>query len=149
MNDRGQLFGDLVRLEIELWDAVDARLRDECDLGLGSFQVLQVIQRTDPCRVNDIVLALSITVGGVSKAVDRLEKAGHCARRSNPADRRSSIIELTSGGAALLDAATAVFEAELGARLSLDDHELAAFATTIARLRDVNRALGRNRAASR
>src|SRR4051794_5259552 len=42
MADPGQLFGDLVRLEIELWDAVDARLRAGCDIGVGSFQILQI-----------------------------------------------------------------------------------------------------------
>jgi DNA-binding MarR family transcriptional regulator len=149
MNDRGQLFGDLVRLEIELWDAVEARLREDCALGLGSFQVLQVIRRTDPCRLNDVVQALSITVGGASKAVDRLERAGHCVRRSNPADRRSSIIDLTEDGAAVLDAATQTFEAELQARLALPAAELAQFAATVAKLRDLNRALGGSRAASR
>jgi MarR family transcriptional regulator, organic hydroperoxide resistance regulator len=145
MENHGQLFGDLVRLEIELWDAVDARLRADCGLGLGSFQVLQVIQRTDPCRVYDIVQGLSITVGGASKAVDRIEKAGHCARRSNPDDRRSSIIELTPDGAEVLERATAVFEAELRERLALEPDELAQFRATITRLR----ALGRSRAAGR
>src|SRR4051812_50101758 len=108
MYDRGRLFGDLVRLEIELWDALDARLRAQCGLALGSFQVLSVIGTTDPCRVHDIVTALSITVGGASKAVDRVEKAGHAARRSNPNDRRSSIIDLTPAGATLLERTTAV-----------------------------------------
>src|SRR3954452_7001765 len=120
MEDPGELLGDLVRLEIELCEALDARLRREGDLGLGSFQVLQVIQRADPCRVYDIVQALSITVGGASKAVDRSVKAGHCVRRSNPHDRRSSIIELTPEGADVLARATAVFEAELRGRLALD-----------------------------
>jgi DNA-binding MarR family transcriptional regulator len=148
MHDPGQLFGDLVRLEIELWDALDARLREDCGLGVASFQVLQIIEREDPCRVNDIVADLSITVGGASKAVDRIEKAGHCARRSNPADRRSSIIELTSEGASLLERASRVFDAELRARLALPESELAHFAGTIGALRDINRSLGRSRAAS-
>jgi DNA-binding MarR family transcriptional regulator len=142
MNDLDQLFGDLVRLEIELWDALDAHLRERCDLGLGSFQVLRVIDGTEPCRVNDIVQALSITVGGASKAVDRVERAGHAARRSNPHDRRSSVIDLTPAGAALLLAATEVFQAELRERLALDPAELAQFAATITKLLQ----LGRNRA---
>src|SRR4051812_5962216 len=117
MNDLGQLFGDFARLEIELWDALDARLRAECDVGLGTFQTLQVIDRVDPCRIQDIVQALAITVGGASKVVDRIEKAGRCRRRANPHDRRSSIIELTPAGADALAAAGAVFSAELELRI--------------------------------
>src|SRR3954451_17618035 len=120
MNDLGPLFSDFVRLEIELWDALDAELRAQCDLGLGSFQVLQVIARTDPCRVNDIAGALSITIGGASKAVDRVERAGHAIRRSHPTDRRSSVIDLTPAGAALLQAATATFQTALRDRLALE-----------------------------
>jgi DNA-binding MarR family transcriptional regulator len=45
------------------------------------MNVMLVIERTRTCRVNGIATALSITVGGASQAVDRLEKHGHCARR--------------------------------------------------------------------
>ena len=65
------------------------------------------------CRVYDIAQALAITVGGTSQAVDRLESAGRCVRRANPADRRSSIVELTDEGKALLDNALVVFDDEL------------------------------------
>jgi hypothetical protein len=50
--------------------------------------------------VFDIAEELSLTVGGTSKLVDRIEAAGHCVRRANPDDRRSSIIELTPRRAA-------------------------------------------------
>jgi DNA-binding MarR family transcriptional regulator len=60
---------------------------------------------------------LSITVGGTSKAVDRIESCGHVVRRSNPGDRRSSIIELTPAGARALAESEAVVDAELEARL--------------------------------
>jgi DNA-binding MarR family transcriptional regulator len=73
MTDLKQLFSDLVRLEIELYDALDRRLRDDFGLPLSRFELMQVIARTEACRVYDIVSRLSITVGGVSKAVDRME----------------------------------------------------------------------------
>src|SRR5947209_216996 len=76
MPDLSALFHDLVRFEIELWNAVDARLRADCDLLLSRFEPLQVISRRSPCRVQDIADELSITVGGASKLVDRIEVAG-------------------------------------------------------------------------
>src|ERR1700744_639478 len=90
------LFSELVRLEVELWGAVEGRGRAEHGMALGSYEGMAVVARQPGCRVHDIATALSITVGGVSKIVDRLEAAGYCARRANPADRRWSIIELTA-----------------------------------------------------
>ena len=65
------------------------------------------------CRVFDIARALEITVGGTSQAVDRLAKAGWCARTSHPTDRRSSLVELTADGTAVLRAAAPFFDEEL------------------------------------
>ena len=72
-----------------------------------------VIDATPLCRVHDIARAVAITVGGASQAVDRLESAGLCARRANPSDRRSSIVELTPQGKELLRTAAPVFDREL------------------------------------
>ena len=106
-------FNVLIRFEVALWNAVDARLRAECDLSLSWFAPMQVIGRSERCRVYDIADELSMSVGGVSKLIDRIEASGYCARNPNPDDRRSSIIELTPRGAQVLTAATAAFEDEL------------------------------------
>jgi DNA-binding MarR family transcriptional regulator len=113
MSELRQVFDDLVRFETVLWAAVDERLRTDCGITLGTLNVMLVIDATPLCRVQDIARALEITVGGTSQAVDRLEAAGHCARRANPADRRSSILELTPEGAQLLAVAGPVFDGEL------------------------------------
>lgn len=117
MADLKQIFNDLIRFEIELWNTIDARLRREFDLPLGSFDTMQVIARIGNCRVYDIARELSITVGGASKVVDRIEASGHCRRRANPDDRRSSIIELTVAGVGLLAQASEAFENELQLRI--------------------------------
>lgn len=132
-----QLFSDVVRLEIELWDAVDRRLRETPGISMGDFDVMQVVARTASCRVYDIAEQLSVTVGGISKAVDRLERRGHVARRSNPGDRRSSIIELTPEGSQALGSAGAVVDDELQLRLGavLPADSLAQLGSLIARLR--------------
>ena len=111
--DARAVFDDLVRFETVLWNAVDARLAAEVDVSLGSFNVLLVVDATPACRVQDVAAALAITVGGASQAVDRLERRGWCARRPNPADRRSSIVEVTAPGREVLGRAGAVFDREL------------------------------------
>jgi DNA-binding MarR family transcriptional regulator len=131
------VFTDLVRYQIELWNAVDARLRADHDLPLSRFEPLQVIAHRESCRVFDIAEEMVITVGGTSKLVDRLEAAGHVQRRSNPEDRRSSIIELTPSGRRLLSRATATYEDELSLRLGsvISARELDRLASTLATLR--------------
>ena len=113
MTDLRQVFDDLVRFETILWGVVDGRLQEECDISLASLNAMLVIDATPLCRVYDIARAVAITVGGASQAVDRLESAGLCARRANPSDRRSSIVELTPEGTELLGIAAPVFDREL------------------------------------
>jgi MarR family transcriptional regulator, organic hydroperoxide resistance regulator len=135
--DLKHLFSELVRLETELWDAVASRLRAEHDLPLQQFEFMQVIAGTPNCRVQDIAAEISITVGGTSKIVDRIEAAGHCVRSANPGDRRSSILKLTPAGQRLLATATVTFEEELLSRLgsAVSDRSLVQFTRTLARLR--------------
>jgi MarR family transcriptional regulator, organic hydroperoxide resistance regulator len=137
MADLPDLFHQLVRFETELWNTVDARLRAEFDLPLSRFEPMQVIARRPACRVYDIAEELSITVGGTSKLVDRIEAAGHCVRRANPGDRRSSIIELTTAGRRVLAKATKVFEDELQTRVesAVPARSLQQFYSTLIKLR--------------
>jgi DNA-binding MarR family transcriptional regulator len=141
MPDLKVLFSDLIRLETDLWNAVDARLRSEHDLQLTWFEPMQVMSKYPACRVFDIKEELSITVGGTSKLVDRIEAAGLCRRRANPDDRRSQIIELTPAGRRLLAKATKSFEDELQTRLEsvVTGRALDQFGATLTRLRAANR----------
>lgn len=132
-----ELFSDLVRLETELWAVVDRRLQRDHDLPLSWFEPMQVMGRVPECRVADIARALSITVGGTSKLIDRIQAAGWCARTPNPADARSSVLTLTNAGRRRLAAARLSFERELecwfGA--AAPPEELTAFAATIRAVR--------------
>ncbi len=141
--DLGLLFGELVRLETELWSAVETRLRSGHGIVLPTFQFLQVISRQPRCRVHDIATELSITVGGTSKIVDRMEAAGLCARRANPGDRRSSIISLTPAGRQMLAGATATVDDELRLRLGqVPARSLAQLIRTLTGLRMAMRTAG-------
>jgi DNA-binding MarR family transcriptional regulator len=135
--DLRQLFDDLVRFETDLWNGIDTRLRRDCGVPLGNLNVMMVIEQTSSCRVNDIAAALSMTVGGASQAVDRLEKVGHCARSASPTDRRSSIVAVTDSGRAALAEAGPVFDEELRHRLGgpLSPAALGHLGTALATLR--------------
>jgi MarR family transcriptional regulator, organic hydroperoxide resistance regulator len=131
------LFSELVRLETELWDAVEDRLRSDHGITLPFFEFMQIIARHPGCRVQDIAAELSITVGGTSKIVDRIEAAGYCARHANPSDRRSSILTLTPVGQRLLPKITATVDDELCARLGsvLSSRSLTELIQTVSGLR--------------
>ena len=140
MPDLKALFSELIRFETELWNAVDARLRHDCDLPLTQFEPLQIIGRREACRVQDIAEELGITVGGISKLVDRIEASGRGRRLPNPGDRRSCLIELTPAGRRLLASATEAFEDELQIRLgsAVSERSLQQFGTALAKLRAHN-----------
>lgn len=141
MVDLKLVFHELVKFQIELWDAIDARLRSACDLQLTWFEVMQLLDRLPEARVQDIAAEFSITVGGTSKVVDRLEAAGLCRRHPNPNDRRSSVIELTAKGRRLLGKATVVFEEELQVRLGdvIPERSLEQLRQTLTTLRSAGR----------
>jgi len=132
-----QLFNEIIRFEIELWNAVEARLKAEFGLPLTHFEPMSVMDRLGPCRVYDIASELQITTGGASKLIDRIEANGHCRRRPNPADRRSSLLELTPAGRQLFAQAGDAFDDELERRLGapLPGRTMQQFAATLGRLR--------------
>ena len=140
MTDLLDFFHQLVRFETELWNAVDTRLRDDFDLPLTRLEPMQVIARRPSCRVNDIAEELSITIGGTSKLVDRIEAAGYCVRRANPDDGRSSVIELTAAGRRVLAKAAKAFEDELQTRIgsAVSTRSLQQLHATIVKLRAAN-----------
>ena len=139
-----ELFNDLIRFEIELWNAVDARLKGESGLPLSHFEPMSVMARLPWCRVYDIAAELGITTGGTSKLVDRIEASGYCRRLPNPDDRRSSLLELTPEGRRALARAGAAFDDELQRWLgsALPERTLRQFAATLARLRTAGHRLG-------
>lgn len=108
------LFRGVVRLETELWNRVDAAVQSGHGVPLTWLEILQTIAANPGCRVLDITRTLAITVGGASKIVDRVERAGLCRRVPNPADARSNTISLTDAGARLLAEANTTFERTLG-----------------------------------
>jgi MarR family transcriptional regulator, organic hydroperoxide resistance regulator len=143
VTDLRRLFSDIIRFEIEIWNAVDARLKSEFGLPLTHFEPMSVIARLPGCRVYDIATELGITTGGTSKLVDRIEASGYCRRLPNPADRRSSLLELTPEGRRVLEEAGGAFDEELHRLLgsAVPERTLRQFAATLTRLRRTSPAI--------
>jgi DNA-binding MarR family transcriptional regulator len=131
-----ELLAALVRVEIRLHNVVHRRLRAEHEVSAGQYEVLRWIQATDKCRVGDISSGLAITVGAASRTVDSLETAGWVTRTPNPDNRRSSLLEVTDQGVALLGEVSATVETELAPWLEvpLTDSDRAQLAVLLQRI---------------
>jgi MarR family transcriptional regulator, organic hydroperoxide resistance regulator len=135
-----QVFNEVIRFEIEIWNGVDARLRSEFNLPLTHFEPMSVIDRHGACRIYEVASELGITTGGASKLIDRIEADGFCRRRPNPEDRRSSLLELTPAGRKVLKAAGRTFDDELERRLGgLTSKEVDHLLGTLSELRAAGR----------
>mgnify|MGYP001116987747 FL=1 len=77
-------------------------------LQIGEFDVLAALRRSgEPfvLKPTDLARILMLSPAGMTNRVDRLEAAGWIERRSDPDDRRSSLVRLTDEGRALVDRA--------------------------------------------
>lgn len=115
-------FDALVRYEVTLWNAIDEELTDAGLVSLGQLHALRIVDRyAGQARVQEISGDIGITVGATSKLVDRLERDGLVARRPNPTNRRSSLIDLTSDGRSALAAGSRVMTTVLDRAVGVED----------------------------
>jgi DNA-binding MarR family transcriptional regulator len=96
---------------------------------LSWFEVLSAIRSSPagPPRMSDLADWLTLSRGGITKLVDRLQEAGCLERVSCAEDRRSLHAELTPAGERMLDEMQVVYETELERHLralSAEDAEL-------------------------
>jgi DNA-binding MarR family transcriptional regulator len=69
--------------------------------------------------MSDLAERLTLSRGGITRLVDRLEEAGYLARVSCPEDRRSLRTELTGAGERMLEEMRTVYESELVRHLQI------------------------------
>ena len=114
-----EMFTQLVRAEIELWNSLDRSLLADAGISLPTYQSLSAIAAgAGSARVQDVSDTMLITVGATSKLVDRLERDGLVSRQANPDDRRSSLVRLTDRGVAVLESAGPLAEKHLASILA-------------------------------
>ena len=139
-------FGDLVRCETRLYNLFNDELRERYGLTTAQFEFLRYVRDHANARVADIATEFAAGVGAISKGTDRLERQGLVARRPNPDDRRSAILQLTVTGRRLVDDADGYVQTRLRelTAASISPEQLAATSETLASLRAVleERSLG-------
>jgi DNA-binding MarR family transcriptional regulator len=95
----------------------------------GDYGVLAALRRQgEPFELTPTALArqMMMTSGGMTAAIDRVERKGFAARAPNPADRRGSLVRLTDDGRRVVDEAMArhvEVEHRLVAALGPEDRE--------------------------
>ncbi len=120
------VIGRLHRVAARLTDELTA-VYAEHGLGEGDFDVLATLRRAGaPYERTPGELAehTMITTGGMTKRLDRLERAGLVARRAAEGDGRGRVVALTPAGRGVIDAAFAdhmANEARLVAELAPAD----------------------------
>jgi DNA-binding MarR family transcriptional regulator len=102
-----QITGRIVRLA-SLFQQAYADAFASLGLNEGDYGVLAPLRRAGAPFVltpTELARQRMMTSGGMTAALDRLERKGLVARAPNPADRRGSLVRLTDEGVRVMDAA--------------------------------------------
>lgn len=102
-----QVVARLHRVAHRLTDEL-VEVYDRHGLREGDFDVLATIRRAGPPyerTPGDLAAHTVVTSGGMTKRLDRLERAGLVARRTDDADARVRVVTLTPRGREVIDAA--------------------------------------------
>jgi DNA-binding MarR family transcriptional regulator len=96
-----------LRAHAKVTRVLDAELSAECDLPLGSYEVLLHLNEAPErrLRMTDLADRVLLSRSGLTRLVDRLERDGLIRRESCPSDLRGTNAVLTDEGYARLKAA--------------------------------------------
>ena len=139
-DDRLTLVGLLFESATALRSQLDRRLDREVELPLQSFELLLRLARSPGhhVRMSDLAAQTSLTPSGLTRAVDRLERADLVERVPCPSDRRGAYAALTPTG---LDRIRDAVQPHLGhveeyLTSALDPHEQALLTDLLRKVRD-------------
>src|ERR1700744_3754691 len=96
----------------------NAQAAEKAGLGMTDMQMLHMLQLNGPSTPSRLAAWTRLSSGGVTVALDRLEKAGYVRREPNPADRRSLLVALVPAKLRRLGGVDEGIEAETRARLA-------------------------------
>jgi DNA-binding MarR family transcriptional regulator len=89
---------DRIVLEIRKFIAAsiffNTQVADKVGMGLTDMQMVHMLQLYGPSTPSKLATWTGLSSGGVTVALDRLEKAGYVRREANPTDRRSLLVVL-------------------------------------------------------
>ncbi len=99
----------MLELNVEVLELMERRV------GLTPLRALQCLDRRGRCMVGELGDDLGLLPSTASRLSDRLADAGLITRRPAPANRRSTLLELTAAGRAVLSDLVALRMSQLGA----------------------------------
>lgn len=76
-------------------DGLDERAARHFGVNRTDLRCLDVLTSTGPMRPSELAAAVRLTSGGLSIALERLERASYIRRRQHEHDRRSVVVEAT------------------------------------------------------
>jgi DNA-binding MarR family transcriptional regulator len=76
-------------------DGLDQRAADRFGINRTDLQLIDVLRNSGPMTATELAKAVGLTSGGLSIALDRLERVDYVRRHQHPSDRRRVIIEAT------------------------------------------------------
>ena len=108
-------FGRLVEVQSRLERRLGADLEARCGLPHAWFEVLVRLARSENGQLTMGALAeqVTLTTGGVTRLVDRMDAAGYVERLPCPTDRRVAFAAITEAGRKKLSEASEVHAANL------------------------------------
>jgi DNA-binding MarR family transcriptional regulator len=80
------------RLSTEI-DGLDQRAANRFGINRTDLQLIDVLRSHGPTTAADLAKAVGLTSGGLSIALDRLERVDYVRRHQHPDDRRRVIVE--------------------------------------------------------
>ena len=138
---------DRVMLEIRKFIAgaifFNTKAAEKIGLSLTDMQMIHVLQLYGPATPSRLGQWSGLSSGGVTVALDRLEKAGYIRREPNPADRRSLLVTLAPVRMRKVGAMYEEVERETRERLAaLSEKELEVVVRFFERLREARSSRG-------
>lgn len=127
-----------LRAHAKVTRVLDAELTAECDLPLGSYEVLLHLNEAPErrLRMTDLADRVLLSRSGLTRLVDRMEREGLLRREACPSDLRGTNAVLTDEGLARLRAAAPIHLRGVREHIVdlLTQDELATIATAFGRI---------------
>jgi DNA-binding MarR family transcriptional regulator len=103
-------WANFLRFHARVTDVLEEELRRDAGMPLTWYDVLIQLHHAPGgrLRMQELAEAVVLSKSGLTRLVDRLERAGLVERRSCPSDRRGTFAELTPAGHKRLEAAMPV-----------------------------------------
>jgi len=109
-DERITTYGRLFEAHARLTHLLDQELEQALGLPLAWYGVLLLVGRSPEGMrpIGELINATAFTSGGVTRLVDRMERAGYVERRPCATDRRVMFVALTDAGREMLQRATEI-----------------------------------------